>query len=79
MDSEKEALVEIPDGHPEEIKILYKAISHLKKVDKAIVLLWLEEKHYEEIARILGLSVKNVSVRMVRLKKQLSGFIRHYQ
>ena len=39
--------------------------------DRAIVLLWLENMNYEEIAAIVGISVKNVSVRLVRIKEQL--------
>ncbi|PWD99544.1 RNA polymerase sigma factor [Marinilabilia rubra] len=76
--SQKEP-ADMPDDHPEEIKILYKAIAHLKKVDKAIVMLWLEEKTYYEIAEILGITEKNVSVKMVRIKARLAEIIRIYQ
>ena len=37
----------------------------------AIILLWLENQSYEEIAAIVGISVKNVSVRLLRIKKKL--------
>lgn len=63
----------------EEIKVLYKAISQLKKVEKAIVLLWLEEKSYEEIAGTIGITVKNVSVKLVRVKAKLAEIIRKLQ
>jgi RNA polymerase sigma-70 factor (ECF subfamily) len=63
----------------EEIQILYRAISQLKKVEKAIVLLWLEEKGYEEIAGLIGISVKNVSVRLVRIKVKLAEIIKKLQ
>lgn len=56
----------------EQIQILFKAISQLNKIDKAIILLWLEEKSYEEIAEILGISKSNVSVKLVRIKQNLS-------
>jgi RNA polymerase sigma-70 factor (ECF subfamily) len=56
----------------EEIQILYKAISQLKKVEKAIILLWLEERSYEEIAESIGITVKNVSVKLVRIKAKLA-------
>ncbi|MCR5351761.1 MAG: sigma-70 family RNA polymerase sigma factor [Bacteroidales bacterium] len=39
--------------------------------DRAIVLLWLENLSYEEIGQIVGISTKNVSVRLVRIKEQL--------
>jgi RNA polymerase sigma-70 factor (ECF subfamily) len=39
--------------------------------DRAIILLWLENLSYDEIAAIVGISVKNVSVRLVRIKEEL--------
>jgi RNA polymerase sigma-70 factor (ECF subfamily) len=59
----------------EEIQILYKAISCLKKIEKGIILLWLEEKSYEEIADMIGISVKHVSVKLVRIKTRLAEII----
>jgi RNA polymerase sigma-70 factor (ECF subfamily) len=63
----------------ESIKILYRAISQLNKVEKAIILLWLEDKTYEEIADTIGISVKNISVRLVRIKTKLKELIKKYQ
>lgn len=63
----------------EEIQILYKAISQLKKVEKAIILLWLEEKSYEEIAGAIGITVKNVSVKLVRIRAMLTEIIAKLQ
>ena len=63
----------------EEIQILYRAISHLRKVEKAIILLWLEEKSYEEIAEAIGISVKNVSVKLVRIRTRLAEIIQKLQ
>jgi RNA polymerase sigma-70 factor (ECF subfamily) len=59
----------------EEIRILHRAISDLRKVEKAIILLWLEEKSYEEIAETIGITVKNVSVRLVRIRAKLGEII----
>lgn len=59
----------------EEIQILYMAISRLKKIEKAIILLWLEERSYEEIAEMIGITVKNVSVKLVRIKARLAEII----
>lgn len=50
---------------------LYARISRLGLVDRAIILLWLEGLSYDEIAAIVGISVKNVSFRLVRIKNQL--------
>ncbi|MBU8923346.1 MAG: sigma-70 family RNA polymerase sigma factor [Bacteroidales bacterium] len=51
---------------------LFRAISKLNKIDKAIIMLWLEEKKYEEIAEIMGISKSNVSVKLVRIKLSLA-------
>lgn len=59
----------------EQIQILFEAISRLNKIEKALILLWLEEKSYEEISEILGISKSNVSVKLVRIKKSLSKTI----
>lgn len=66
--------VDLFDRQKEEtaqIRILYNRIHRLELLDRAIVLLWLENMSYEEIAQICGLTVKNVSVRLVRIKEQL--------
>ena len=67
------------DDYSEDVKLLYKAISHLSKIEKAIVIMWLEEKSYEEIAATTGISVKNVSVKLVRIKKKLAEIIERLQ
>lgn len=46
-------------------------INKLGPFDRAIVLLWLENLSYDEIGAIVGISTKNVSVRLVRIKDQL--------
>lgn len=58
------------------IKVLYSGIEKLKPVEKAIILLYMEDKSYDEIADIIGISVKNVSVRLVRLKRKLETIIK---
>jgi RNA polymerase sigma-70 factor (ECF subfamily) len=55
----------------ENIQQLYKTIGTLSKVDKAIILLFLEEHSYDEIASLTGLTKSNVSVRLVRIKRTL--------
>jgi RNA polymerase sigma-70 factor (ECF subfamily) len=55
----------------DQIRQLYAHISKLKDLDKTIVFLYLEECSYEEIAEITGISVKNVSVRLVRIRERL--------
>ena len=54
-----------------QVRMLQDRISRLGPFDRAIVLLWLENLSYEEIASIVGITVKNVSVRLFRIKEQL--------
>lgn len=54
-----------------QVKQLYGRISQLGLVDRSIVLLWLEALSYEEIGAIVGISAKNVSVKLVRIREQL--------
>lgn len=65
--------------YSEDVKVLYKAISHLNKIEKAIVLLWLEEKSYAEISETIGITVSNVSVKLTRIKVKLAELIEKLQ
>lgn len=51
--------------------LLQQFISELKELDKALMLLYLEEKNYKEIAEILGISESNVGTKISRLKSLL--------
>ena len=64
-------LFENTDSDTRQIKMLYDRIHRLKPFDRAIVLLWLENMSYEEIAAIVGITVKNVSVRLFRIQEEL--------
>jgi RNA polymerase sigma factor (sigma-70 family) len=65
---------EHPSANQEEsIAMLFAAIEKLSAVNKAIALLYLEDMSYDEIASITGLSKSNVSVRLVRIKKELES------
>ena len=59
------------DDDTKQVDMLHQRISLLKPFDRAIVLLWLENLSYEEIGQIVGISTKNVSVRLFRIKEQL--------
>ena len=69
----KQNLYEDDDTDSKQIRKLYARIRQLKPFDRAIVLLWLENLSYDEIAAIVGISVKNVSVRLVRIREQLKN------
>jgi len=59
----------------EEIKNLHRAVAQLTGVEKSIVLLFLENKKYEEIADITGITQNYVRVKMNRIKKKLKKFM----
>ncbi len=61
----------------ESIRSLLRAISNLNEIDKSIMLLYLEEKSYDEIALILGISKSNVGVRINRAKEVLKQNLTH--
>ncbi|NOX84760.1 MAG: sigma-70 family RNA polymerase sigma factor [Chlorobi bacterium] len=61
----------------EQLRMLIHAIHKLSPVDKSIMLLYLEEKSYEEISQITGLTVSNVGVRINRAKKSLKQNLNH--
>jgi RNA polymerase sigma-70 factor (ECF subfamily) len=64
-------LFEDSDEDTRQVRMLRDRISRLGPFDRAIVLLWLENLSYDEIGAIVGISAKNVSVRLVRIREQL--------
>ena len=64
-------LFEDNDNDTRQIRLLRERIMLLGYFDRAIVLLWLENLSYEDIGAIVGISAKNVSVRLVRIREQL--------
>ncbi|WP_254082985.1 RNA polymerase sigma factor [Dawidia cretensis] len=59
----------------ERVKVLYKEIQSLNDLDKGIIFLYLEDKPYEEIARVTGLTLTNVATRLSRIKQKLKSQI----
>ncbi|NJM24844.1 MAG: sigma-70 family RNA polymerase sigma factor [Bacteroidia bacterium] len=59
------------DERDERIQQMYAAIETLSRLDKAIVLLYLDDLSYDEIADVTNLSKVNVGVRLVRIRKML--------
>ncbi len=53
------------------LRELYRLISRLNRLDRALILLWLEERSYAEIADIMGMSKANVAIRIMRIKGRL--------
>ena len=57
----------------QQTEVLHKRITRLRPLDRAIVLLWLEDISYEEIGSIIGITAKKVSVRLYRIREQLKN------
>jgi len=55
----------------ENLNELYKAIRQLSEIDRAVIMLYLEEKTYQEIAEIIGTNPNNNGVRINRIKERL--------
>ena len=70
---ENAACVEADNGErAEQLREMYRLISTLGKIDKALILLWLDEKSYDEMAEITGLSRSNVASRLHRARQRLA-------
>jgi RNA polymerase sigma-70 factor (ECF subfamily) len=59
----------------ESLNQLYDAIRQLSEVDRAVILLYLEEKTYQEIADIIGTNPNNIGVRIKRIKERLKSML----
>jgi RNA polymerase sigma-70 factor (ECF subfamily) len=59
----------------ESLNQLYVAIRHLSEVDRALIILYLEEKSHQEIADILGTNSRNIAVRLTRIKERLKKIL----
>lgn len=62
---------EEPDETEIMLRQLYRLINRLGQLEKSIILLYLEEKSYEEIAEITGLTLTNVATKLSRIKDKL--------
>lgn len=59
----------------ESLNLLYEAIRQLSEVDRAVILLYLEEKSYQDIADIIGTNANNIGVRIKRIKERLKKLL----
>ena len=59
------------DHETQQGRQLHERIQRLDLIDRALVMMWLEGMSYEEIAEVVGISVKNVGVKLVRIKEKL--------
>lgn len=66
-------------SHQEEnIHRLQKCINELEELNRALMILYLEEKSYAEIAEILGISETNVATKISRIKERIKQQLKNY-
>lgn len=68
-----ETPVEDKSENETQLNLLEQFISELKEIDKALMILYLEDKSHIEIAEILGMSVSNVGTKVGRIKEKLKS------
>ena len=71
--------IEVDQYNPvidEQLNWLYQKIEKFSEIDKALVLLYLEDKKYDEIADTLGITAVNARVKMNRIKRRLKKMIK---
>jgi len=71
----EEAIEDSRDFTDESLNLLYDAIRQLSEVDRGVILLYLEEKSYQEIADIIGTNPNNIGVRIKRIKGRLQKIL----
>lgn len=59
----------------EDLQQLYNGIKQLSEIDRAIILLYLEERPYIEIAKIIGTNTNNIGVKINRIKERLKKIL----
>lgn len=75
VDIANTSLAMLPDEintKEQEVHLLYKCISHLPETERVIITMVLEDKPYNEIASITGITETNLRVKIHRIKKQLT-------
>lgn len=75
---EKVIVQQAEDYNPiyeEQLKLVYAQIQQLNVLEKALMLLLLEGKKYEEIAEIVGITTSNVGTKISRIKQKLKNNI----
>ncbi|WP_310391039.1 sigma-70 family RNA polymerase sigma factor [Hymenobacter sp.] len=77
LTAEALAVAQAPETGPDadDRAALYRAIDRLSEVDKAFVLLYLEDRPYDEMADILGITQNNVRVKMHRVQEKLRSLL----
>lgn len=66
-------LLEESNESGKQLAQMYRLINRLGVLDKALILLWLDNMSYADIAEVMGLTVSNVSVKLMRIREKLKG------
>lgn len=70
----------LSDDLQEKFNLLEKFIAELNEMDKALIMLYLEDKSYLDISEIMGISISNVGTKMGRIKEKLKKrFLKHIE
>jgi len=73
-----DTLPDMPPNENEQLAAMHKAIAELSAIDKALVMLYLEDYSYNDIGDIMGISSNNVAVKMNRIKTKLKENSKKY-
>ncbi len=72
------AVADVTYDQQETLSAMYKVISGLSSIDKALVMLYLEDYSYQEIGDMLGITPNNVAVKMNRVKTRIRDNSKEY-
>lgn len=67
---------EYDNTEEQQLVLMYKAITQLSDIEKALIFLYLEDKNYKEIAETIGISEVNARVKMNRIKTRLKTMLK---
>lgn len=69
-----ESILELPGeetSRADKLREMYRLISTLEPLEKALILMWLDERSYDEISQVTGMGRNNVASRLRRIKQKL--------
>lgn len=64
---------DVSDEDQERYRLMYRLIASLRPVDRSIMLLWLDDNTYDEIAEVMGLTREAVAARLKRAKDRMAS------
>ncbi|WP_248396609.1 RNA polymerase sigma factor [Bizionia sp. M204] len=73
----KAATIETETNTNQNVSELYKAIGQLKKIDRLIIMMVLENQDYDKISEVIGIRHTNVRVKIYRIKKRLATILKN--